>query len=60
MFLSGVIVTILVILFLIWGVFSVLGNEMNPASFVVGFAMRYPSAAIIITVAVIILICYLT
>lgn len=49
-FLYGVIATIAVILFLGWGFASVLGNRMNPASFVVGVMMdkRYNWIAILV------------
>ena len=48
-FLYGVMATIAVILFLVWGFLSVLGNETNPASFVVGLMMdkRYNWIAIL-------------
>lgn len=38
-FLYGILTAIGIILFLVWGFFSVLGNQMNPASFVVGLLM---------------------
>jgi hypothetical protein len=38
-FFYGAIATILIILFLVWGFFSVLGNERNPASYFVGALM---------------------
>ena len=49
-FLYGVMATIAVILFLGWGFASVLGNRMNPASFVVGVMMdkRYRWIAILV------------
>jgi hypothetical protein len=40
MFLAGILTAIGVIAFLVWGIFSVLGNERNIASWFVVLIMR--------------------